>query len=143
MYHIIRYIVCNKQYKAFLEGQISKDKTTTLLSIKKPTLLMWQLIIFLSFFHIFIFFCTAFVLYKHNYKSLLQLQVFHILCSYFLLTDQWWIILYWYKWYLTIFSFFMLKFPSHFINWYIKHKEALINIDNSKKSMKLSTKHKF
>ena len=30
----IRYIFCNKPFKAFIEGQMSKDKPTPLLAIK-------------------------------------------------------------------------------------------------------------
>ena len=50
----IRYIFCNKSFKAFLEGQMSKEEPTFFASNKKPTLLMWQPVIFFTHSHLFL-----------------------------------------------------------------------------------------
>ena len=59
----ISFIFCRKPLR-LLEGQMSEDKSTPLLAIKK------LLFCLSSFLHIAIFLCTTFILYKCNYKSL-------------------------------------------------------------------------
>ena len=51
--NMVIIIFCNKPFKAFLESQMSNDKHTPVLPIKKTTCLMWQ--------HTVIFFCTVFI----------------------------------------------------------------------------------
>ena len=59
---IIRYIFCNKPFKAFLKHQMSKDKSTTLLAIK-----MWNLYVTLA--QQIVIFCTQ--------NNLFHLESFH------------------------------------------------------------------
>ena len=61
----IRYIFCNKPFQAFLEHQISKDKPTSLPTIKKLNFYI------LYYFHATAchFYGTVIILYKGNYKS--------------------------------------------------------------------------
>ena len=47
----IRYIFCRETFKAFLEGQMTEDKSTPLLAIKKPTFLP---VIFFMNSHLFL-----------------------------------------------------------------------------------------
>ena len=68
----IRYVFCNKLFKAFIKQQMSKEKRNPLLVIKN-LLLWWDELS--SFLTIAIFFCKVFILYKCNYKLLVKSSV--------------------------------------------------------------------
>ena len=81
---IIRYILCNKPFKAFLKHQMSKDKSTTFLAIKMWNMyvtLAQQIVIFCTQSHLFLLqsFHGSFILLWHT-----ELPSFlHIAISFF------------------------------------------------------------
>ena len=103
----IRYIFCNEHFKAFLEGQKS-----SLLVIRN--LLFWCS-------DLVIFFCTVFILYTCNYKSLVKSFIQFFFKMIWMLSNK--------------------MFPLSTSSNNICCKEALMNIDNFKKPTRSSTKH--